>query len=266
MPEQYGRPRDSIRLEKRCGQGCVLAAFERETTPAQQGAETIVSPAPKRGRRVASRPLTGWKRSIRLAGIGSRVPQRQAMADHRSGACRVFARRPEDRGSFLFFRPTGPYHAIDRAPRRCTSTPSPPTRAPRRPRRACEAWPCRVQSLPGSAGGARQTSRWIRGAVRGSAVGISDTPWEVLRRRAFAAPAGAGAGSKAPCLPDATGEAGRLSVAGKHLFDSSGLGRGTAQSAWGPPGHGAAGQANATPGAVRFEAPRGAPAAAQDGG
>jgi hypothetical protein len=140
------------------------------------------------------------------------------------------------------FSPFGASTGSTRAPR-CTPIPSSPDGLSRRPRRACEAWRCRVPPRrPGPSRGevVPQWARRGRVAIRGSADWISETPWEVLRRRAFTAPPGAGAGSKAPCLPDATGEAGRLSRCARDLFDNSGLGRGTAQSAWGPAGAGSA--------------------------
>jgi hypothetical protein len=172
----------------------------------------------------------------------------------------------EDRGSFFVFRPPGHVHQIDRAPR-CTPKPSSPGSRSWRPRRPCEAWRCRVPPRWAAwpHGEVWKRVRRIRAAIRGSVVRISETPWEVLRCRARTAPPGAGAGSKAPCLPDATGEAGRLSVAVQDLFDNSGSGernsavrvetrRGKERPAW----------RTRLPVPCDFSAPRGAPAGCAD--
>jgi hypothetical protein len=222
-----------------------------------------------RGRRRRTRADEGldrmWGTRVDWRPSGVASLNGRPMQTDRSGASRVFSGRPRGSRLLFCFPPSGARTPIDRAPR-CTPTPSSPGSQSRRPRRACEAWRCRVPSRrpPSPHGEVWKRVRRIRAAIRGSAVGISETPWEVLRRRARTAPPGAGAGSKAPCLPHATGEAGRLSVAVQDLFDNSGSGernsavrvetrRGKERPAW----------RTRLPVPCVFSAPRGAPAAAR---
>lgn len=97
-----------------------------------------------------------------------------------------------------------------------------------------------------------------RARIGGRVVTISESPREVLRCRALRPP-GAGASARRPASPAEPGEAGRLSRACRTCLTTRVWGDGTAQPRGYPPGHAAPGQANATPGAVRFQAPRGAP-------
>jgi hypothetical protein len=182
-------------------------------------------------------PLTGRRRPIRLAAIGSRVPQRQAMADHRSGACRVFARRPEDRGSFLFFRPSGPYtrstgHHDDARPHlhRQHAQPGALAEHARRGAAVCKACRSRLAARGGRLCGGfverladrRSGFRELRG--RCSGVGL-------LQPRPAQAPA-----ARRPASPQRRVRQGAFPLSASTFLTTRVRVEGTAQSAWGPAG------------------------------
>ena len=203
------------------------------------------------------RPLTGSARFIRLAAIGSRVPHGRPCRPTGLGSARSSQEDREDRDSF-FVAPDLRSRESTRGVR-CTRTPSPPASAHWRPRRACEAWPRRVRvRKPASPHGEVGVwARRIRAAIRGSV--ISETQWEVVRRRAFQPGGPEGARLKGALPPRRTGE-GRAPFS----FLTTRVRVRAAQSAWGPAGADGRRLANATPGAVRPSPPlRGAPAAAQ---
>lgn len=188
------------------------------------------APPPPRG-------LTGAARRVRLAAIGSRVPHGGPLQTTGLGLARPSQEGRRIAAPFLFSALAGTY-THHQAPR-CRRTPSPAASARRRPRTAREAWPCRVRKLPSfSARAAGIRTRRIPGAVRGTAVRISEVPWEVLRHRAKLRPRPAQA-QQGALPPHAAGEAGRLSLCAGPLKTRV-SGEGTAQSAWRPAGAGSA--------------------------